>query len=176
MKVAVVSASPRPDSVTQHMMRLAHELASQKCDSTFINLAEAPVDQFRGHGRQYSEGTLRAAETMTGADAWLIGTPIYNSFFSSALKNLAEYLDYKKTPGKAAGLAIMASGEISFTYVQAMLTQLMSYFGAVTNPKAVFMTADQVRDGAVSDPDARERVASLVESTLSLASKIRPQG
>lgn len=172
MKVAVVSASPRPDSATQRMMGLAHELASRRDDSSFINLADGLVEQFRGHGRQYGEQTLLAARTMTEADVWLIGTPVYNSFFSSALKNLAEYLDYKKTPGKAAGLAIMASGQISFTYVQAMLTQLMSYFGAVTNPKAVFMTADQVGEG-VSDPDARARITDLVDSTLSLAYKVR---
>ena len=172
MKVAVVSASPRPDSVTQRMMALAHELASRKDDSTFINLADGQVEQFRGHGRQYGEQTLRAARTMTEADVWLIGTPVYNSFFSSALKNLAEYLDYKKTPGKVAGLAIMASGQISFTYVQSMLTHLMSYFGAVTNPKAVFMTADQITGGA-PDPEARERITELVESTLSLAYRVR---
>jgi len=41
------------------------------------------------------------------SDVWLIGTPIYNSFFSSALKNLFEYVDYKKTQGKVAELVIM---------------------------------------------------------------------
>lgn len=173
MKVAVVSASPRSGSVTQHMMRLVHELASRRDESEFLNLAEIRVDQFRGHGERYGEQTTRAARVMTEADVWMIGTPVYNSFYSSALKNLAEYLDYKKTPGKVAGLAVMASGEISFTYVQSLLTQMMSYFGVVTNPKAVFMTADKVRDGGVSDPESRQRVADLVESTLDLAAKVR---
>lgn len=172
MKVAVVSASPRPQSATQHMMRLAHERASEREDSTFVNLAEIRMDCFRGHGEQYGEQTLRAARTMTEADVWLIGTPVYNSFFSGALKNLAEYLDYKKTPGKTAGLAVMASGQIGFTNVQTLLTQMMSYFGAVTNPKAVFMTADGVSGGRVSDPDARRRVEELVDSTLALAYKV----
>ena len=158
--------------MTQHMMRLAHELASEREDSEFVNLAETPVDCFRGHGGQYGEQTLRAARTMTEADVWLVGTPIYNSFFSGALKNLAEYLDYKKTPGKTAGLAVMASGQIGFTNVQTMLTQLMSYFGVTTNPKAVFMTPESVRDGRVSDPDARARVEELVDSTLKLAYKV----
>ena len=172
MKVAVVSASPRPGSLTQHMMRLAHERASAREDSSFINMAETEIDCFRGHGRQYGEQTLRAARTMTEADVWLIGTPIYNSFFSSALKNLAEYLDYKKTPGKTAGLAIMASGQIGFTNVQTLLTQMMSYFGATTNPKAVFVTSDSVKGGSVSDPDARRRIEEMVDSTLALAYKV----
>ena len=37
-----------------------------------------------------------AAKDIMEADVWLIGSPIYNSFFSSALKNLFEYVDYKK--------------------------------------------------------------------------------
>ena len=42
------------------------------------------------------------------ADVWLIGSPIYNSLFSSALKNLFEYVDYKKTEGKVAGMVIFS--------------------------------------------------------------------
>ena len=45
------------------------------------------------------------------ADVWLIGTPVYNSFFSSALKNLFEYVNYKKTEGKVAGMVILGAGK-----------------------------------------------------------------
>ena len=72
------------------------------------------------------------------ADVWLIGTPIYNSFFSSALKNLFEYVNYKKTEGKVGGMAILAAGQIGFIDVQTLLTQLLSYFKIITNPKSCF--------------------------------------
>ena len=72
--------------------------------------------------------TKEAIKNITEADVWIIGTPIYNSFFSSALKNLFEYIDYKKTAGKTAGLVIVASGNSGFADVQTLLTQLMSYF------------------------------------------------
>ncbi|HET8720250.1 MAG TPA: NAD(P)H-dependent oxidoreductase, partial [Candidatus Nitrosotenuis sp.] len=101
---------------------------------------------------------------------WLIGTPIYNSFFSSALKNLFEFVSYKSTAGKTAGLAIVASGNIGFINVQTLLTQLMNYFRVITNPKAVFMTADMIKDGSIVD-DSTVRLKEMVDETLLLASR-----
>ena len=71
----------------------------------------------------YNEKTLQAVKDITEADVWVIGTPIYNSMFSAALKNLFEFVNYKETAGKTAGLAILASGMIGFTDVQTLLTQ-----------------------------------------------------
>ena len=173
MKVVVISGSPRKEAATQHMMRAVHErVAAKNADARFINLAEGGIDYFRGNA-EYGEPTMRAARDITEADVWLVGTPIYNSFFSSALKNLFEFIDYKKTPGKVAGLAIMAAGEVGFTDVQTLLTQLMSYFGVVTNPKAVYMTAGMISGGAVADAGALKRLEELADGTLDLAAKVR---
>ena len=114
---------------------------------------------------------MSATNDILEADIWLIGTPIYNSFFSSALKNLFEYVNYKKTAGKTAGLAILASGNIGFIDVQTLLTQLMTYFRVITNPKAVFMTADMIKDGEISN-EVKNRLEELVDGTLALASKL----
>lgn len=37
---------------------------------------------------------------------------MYNSFFSSALKNLFECINYKKTEGKVAGIVILSASDI----------------------------------------------------------------
>ena len=86
------------------------------------------------------------------------------------MKNLFEYINYKKTAGKVAGIAIMASGNIGFVDVQTLVTQLMSYFRVITNPKAVYMTIDMIKDGTVID-EAKTRLKELVDETLALASK-----
>ncbi len=114
-----------------------------------------------------------ATKDIMEADVWLIGSPIYNSFFSSALKNLFEYVNYKKTEGKVAGMVIMASGNIGFIDVQTMITQLLSYFRVITNPKAVFLTVDSISDNVLSDDSAKERVREMVDGTLKMASKLR---
>lgn len=173
MKVVVISGSPRKESNTQHMMKFVYDYTKSKNDDTvFINMSKGGIDYYRGYDIEYSETTKQAAKDITDADVWLVGTPIYNSFFSAALKNLFEFINYKETAGKVAGLSIMAAGDIGFTDVQTLVTQLMSYFRVVTNPKAVYMTADMINDGAISDP-AKDRLKEMVDDTLALASKVR---
>ena len=89
--------------------------------------------------------------------------------FSAALKNLFEFVNYKETAGKTAGLAILASGMIGFTDVQTLLTQVMSDFRVITNPSPVFMTADKIEDGKINSDDVKSRLNELVDKTLSMA-------
>lgn len=174
MKIVVISGSPRKTANTQVMMKFVYEYTKSKnADTVFINLSEGGIDYFRGPNEQYGETTKQAIQNITGADVWIVGTPIYNSFYSSALKNLFEYINYKKTPGKVAGLAILASGNSGFIDVQTLLTQLMSYFRVITNPKAAYMTADMIKDGKIADEDAKVRLRTLVDETIALASKLR---
>jgi len=137
----------------------------------FINLSEGVIDYYTGDGN-ISDTTKQAIKNITEADVWIVGTPIYNSFFSSALKNLFEYIDYKKTAGKTAGLVIVASGNSGFTDVQTLLTQLMSYFNVITNPRAVFVTADTVQGDQIINDDVKSRLKQLVDETLELARKV----
>jgi len=172
MKVVIISGSPRKTANTQLMMQFVYEYAKSKnSDTKFINLSEGGIDYYRGPNENYSQTTIQAVKNITEADVWLIGTPIYNSFFSSALKNLFEFVNYKSTAGKTAGLAIIASGNIGFIDVQTLLTQLMSYFRVVTNPKAVFMTADMIKDNLITDENSKTRLKELVDETILLASR-----
>ena len=171
MKIVVISGSPRKTANTQIMMRFVYDYAKSKNqDIKFINLSEGGIDYFRGSNENYSQLTQQAAKDIMDADVWIIGTPIYNSFFSAALKNLFEFINYKNTAGKTAGLAILASGNIGFIDAQTLLTQLMSYFRVVTNPKAVFMTVDAIKDGQI-DENEKTRLKELVDETMLLASR-----
>ncbi|MHA7648242.1 NADPH-dependent FMN reductase [Nitrosopumilus sp. S4] len=173
MKVIVISGSPRKNANTQIMMNYVYEYTKAKNpDTKFINLSDGKIECYRGPTEEYNEETKNAAIDIMDADVWLIGSPIYNSFFSSALKNLFEYIDYKKTPGKVAGMAILAAGNIGFIDVQTLLTQLLSYFRVITNPKAVFLTIESVSSTGILE-DAQNRLKEMVDETLDLASKIQ---
>jgi NAD(P)H-dependent FMN reductase len=174
MKVVVISASPRKNANTPLAMKYVFEYTkSIEEDVKFINLSEGKIECYRGPDEEYNEETKNATKDIMDADVWLIGTPIYNSFFSSALKNLFEYVNYKKTEGKVAGMAIMAAGNIGFIDVQTLITQLLSYFRVITNPKAVFLTVDSISDNALSDDSAKEKLREMVDETLKIASKLR---
>ncbi len=174
MKVVVISGSPRKEANTQVVMKYVYEYTKSKNqDTKLINLSEGQIECYRGPDEQYNEATITAAKDIMEADVWLIGTPIYNSFFSSALKNLFEYVNYKKTEGKVAGITILAAGNIGFIDVQTLITQLLSYFRVITNPKAVFLTTESVSNNSISDSDAQNRLKEMVDGTLEIASKLQ---
>ena len=173
MKVVVISGSPRKNANTQVIMKYVYDYAKSKNqDTKLINLSEGQIECYRGPDEEYNEATKIAENDITDADVWLIGSPIYNSFFSSALKNLFEYINYKKTPGKIAGITILAAGNIGFINVQTLITQLLSYFRVVTNPKAVFLTTESITENSVLDVDAQNRLKEMVDETLEMASKL----
>ena len=175
MKVVVISASPRKIGKTQVFLKYVTEYIKNSSlgglEVKLLNLSNGGIDYYTGDG-SFSVTTKDAIKNITEADVWIIGTPIYNSFFSSALKNLFEYIDYKKTAGKIAGLIIVASGNSGFTDVQTLLTQLMSYFNVITNPRAAFVTADTVDNNEIINEDVKSRLNQLVDETLKLASKV----
>ena len=175
MKVVVISASPRKIAKTQIFMKYVTEYLNNSnlegLEVKLINLSDGGIDYYTGDGN-FSDKTKEAIKDITEADIWIVGTPIYNSFFSSALKNLFEYIDYKKTAGKVAGLVIVAASNSGFTDVQTLLTQLMSYFNVITNPRPVFIMADTADDNKISDDDVKVRLKQLVDETLKLASGI----
>ena len=173
MKVVVISGSPRKNANTQIVMKYVFEYTKSKNqDTKLINLSEDQIEYYRGPDEEYNEATKTAVNDITYADVWLIGSPIYNSFFSSALKNLFEYINYKKTLGKVAGITILAAGNIGFINVQNLITQLLSYFRVITNPKAVFLTTESIDENSVLDIDAQNRLKEMVDETLEIASKL----
>jgi len=173
VKVAIISGSPRKNSNTQIIMKYVYEYAKSKNqDTKLINLSEGQIECYRGPDEEYNDITKTVVEDITNADVWLIGTPIYNSFFSSALKNLFEYINYKKTLGKVAGITILGAGTISFINVQTLVTQLLSYFKVITNPKPVFLTTESITKNSLSDTDGQNKLKEMVDETLKIASKL----
>jgi len=173
MKIVIISGSPRKNANTQIIMKYVYDYTKSKNqDTKLINLSEGQVECYRGPDEEYNEATKIATKYIMDADVWLIGSPIYNSFFSSALKNLFEYINYKKTAGKVAGITILAAGSIGFIDVQTLITQLLSYFRVIANPKAVFLTTESITENIVSDIDAQSRLKEMVDETLEMASKL----
>lgn len=172
MKVVIISGSPRRNGNTQILMKYVNEYTKSKNHETkFINLSEGQIECYRGPDEEYNQATKDAAQDIMDADVWLIGSPIYNSFFSAGLKNLFEYVNYKETEGKVAGMAILAAGNIGFIDVQTLITQLLSYFRVITNPKAVFLTTEAITENNLSE-EGQTRLREMVDETLKMAERL----
>ncbi len=174
MKTLVIAASPRKNSYTNVLAKFAHDYAKEKkLDADLLDLSKTPLDYFRGYGEEYSKFTIETINAIKDKYQLLIlATPVYDSGFSAALKNIFEHSNYKELKGKTAGFIIMASGKISSLLVQEQLNSLMNYFGIYSNPKAVHATMEDFDGMNLKSEAIQERIKELVDSSIDMAERL----
>lgn len=174
MKILVISGSPRKRSYTRALANHAYEYAKGKYkDAHLIDLGLTKIENFRGFDEGYDETTVKAVELLEGSDVIIICTPVYNGVFSSAVKNLFEFVDYKALEGKCAGFALMSGGTISFLQVQGQLIAMMNYFRVLSNPRAVFVSTDSFdSEYNLTSDGTMVRLKRLVDETVSVKKRI----
>lgn len=170
MKVVIICGSRRDGSLTRELTDMACEqVKGGDHDLTYIDLRETKVEAFRGFGAGYGEVTRGVIDKLESADAFIIGSPVYNGLLSSGVKNLFEHVNYKGLEGAVAGFMVKGGTAKGFLAVENQLAALMSYFRVLVNPRAVFAHDGDYEDGKLADGDIKERVERLVDSTLGMA-------
>lgn len=170
MKILIICGSPREKSYTRVLTDITFEYAKSKnYDVTYLDLGKTNIEKFRGLEEKYDKITNKAVNLVESSDIFIIGSPIYNGVFSSAIKNLFELVDYKSLEGKVAGFILMSEGTMSYLQVQGQLQALMNYFRVISNPKSVFAKADNFDENMkLIDEKIKERIERLVEETINL--------
>ena len=150
-------------SRTGILANIAMKYAKKGNEVKMIDLSSGKMDMFSA--KSPSKETKAMVDLIYWADVLIVCTPIYNSMISAALKNLFEFVDYKKISGKIAGFIINSSTMKSVISVQNQLTGLMSYFGIISNPRAVFVTMEDFNEKGLKNKDVENRINALVESS-----------
>jgi NAD(P)H-dependent FMN reductase len=116
----------------------------------------------------------RLRERIRGADAVILGTPMYHGSYSSALKNAIDYCGFDEFENKTVGLLGIAGGNFPITALEhlrsvcrALDAWVLPYQAAV--PRA----SGNIEDGAFADTDLADRVGVLGERAVEYAD-IRP--
>jgi FMN reductase len=120
---------PKPDT---HIDRSAKRL-------TFIEMADAAPMIFssltRAQTSTASEAIVRSVET---ADALIVATPVYRGSYTGALKHLFDLVSHQALVGKPVILAATGSSHLHGLVTEHQLRPLLSFFGALTVPAAVY--------------------------------------
>lgn len=170
MKILVICGSPREKSYTRVLTKIAFDYAKSKnYDVTYLDLGKINIEKFRGLEEKYDKTTNDRVKLVENSDIFIIGSPVYDGVFSSAIKNLFEFVNYKTLEGKVAGLIIMAGGTISYLQVQGQLQALMNYFRVISNPKSVFVSTDDFDENMnLKNKEVEGRIEKLLEGTVDL--------
>ncbi|RCU47979.1 NADPH-dependent oxidoreductase [Haloplanus salinus] len=106
--------------------------------------------------------SVALARRIRGADAVLLGTPMYHGSYSGVLKNALDHCGFDEFEGKTVGLLGVAGGAFPITALEhlrsvcrALDAWVLPYQAAIPRASAV------VSDGAFVDEGIENRVATL---------------
>jgi len=124
----------------------------------------------------FSRGKLPLAgqevlEAIEGADALVIGTPVYKGSFIGLLKHLIDFIDPAALAGKPVLLAATGGGHRHALVVEHQLRPLFGFFSALSVPTAVYAADADFTDGALTAPDVRARLEQAAGELAALASR-----
>jgi FMN reductase len=119
----------------------------------------------------------RILDEIEGADALIIGTPVYKGAYTGLFKHLIDFISPEQLAGKPVALTATGGGARHALVVEHALRPLFGFFAALTVPTAVYASDadfDATDDGAghiVTDAAIRTRLSTAADELAALISK-----
>ncbi|MDP4024975.1 NAD(P)H-dependent oxidoreductase [Methylobacterium sp. NEAU 140] len=118
----------------------------------------------------------RLVEAIEGADALIVGTPVYQGGYAGLFKHVFDLVDPARMVGMPVALTATGGGLRHALVVEHALRPLFGFFAAHAAPTAVYAGPDDLADGAVADPGVAERVAAAAAELAALLDVSRALG
>ncbi len=119
----------------------------------------------------------RIVDEIEGADALIVGTPVYKGAYTGLFKHLIDFIAPEQLAGKPVALTATGGGARHALVVEHALRPLFGFFAALTIPTAVYASdADfgATDDGAgyvVTEEGIRTRLSVAANELAGLLSK-----
>jgi FMN reductase len=140
-----------------------------------LNLAETPVEICDGRTLEaYGEATRQAVARITAAASVLIAAPVYRASFPGVLKNLLDITPVEALQNKPVGIVAMGGSPHHYLAVDSQLRAVLTWFGALVAPTGVYLTGGDFRDGQLASESARNDLAALTATLVTLAGRLDP--
>ena len=131
------------------------------------------VDAGTGLGAAWSRDLLplparRIVEAIEGADALIVGSPVYKGAYTGLFKHLFDFVDPAALVGKPVILSATGGGPRHALVVEHSLRPLFGFFSAHTIPSAVYGSDADFRDGVLVDDGVKARIADAASQLADL--------
>lgn len=182
MKLLIVAASLRKDSVNKRLIRAVHRLLDGTAEVRLAELNEFPMPVYDGDletATGVPEGAKRFSEAIAAVDAVVISTPEYNGSIPGPLKNAIDWMSRLRPvamTGKPFLLLGASPGALGATRGLWHTRVPFEALGVLLYPQMFGLAAaDRAFDaeGKLTDPKQEERVRALLISFLSYAERLR---
>ncbi|WP_375462375.1 NAD(P)H-dependent oxidoreductase [uncultured Methylobacterium sp.] len=161
-RVVAFSASINRPSRTRSLVEaIAAELrAHRRIDLTVLDLIDAGPGLGATTRGALSRPAAELIAAIEGADALIVGTPVYKGAYSGLFKHVFDFVEPEALAGIPVALAATGGGLRHALVVEHALRPLFGFFSAHVAPTSVYAGGDEIEDGTVSDPVVAGRVAA----------------
>ncbi|HZO05183.1 MAG TPA: NADPH-dependent FMN reductase [Solirubrobacterales bacterium] len=129
---------------------VARSGAENWIEAELIDLADYRLD-FVGRPGEAEDDREQLVEAVAEADAVVFATPVYRGSMSGALKNLFDLLPVEALESKPAGIVAMGASAHHFLGAERHLRDVLSFFGALQAPVAVYLTSADFDEGVPTE-------------------------
>src|SRR5690625_2711835 len=135
----------------------------------FLNLAKYNVQFSDGRSFfEYEGDTKYVTETLMGADAIVVGTPIFQASIPATLKNIFDLLPVHAFRDKVVSVVVTAGTEKHYLIVEQQLKPILAYMKAHIVPTYVFIEEQDFLNREIVNDDIVFRLERLVEDTANV--------
>jgi len=171
LSVVGISGSVTRPSRTTALVTAVLEAIGQRLAvrGTLVELIDAAPLLFRS----LTPATLDPAasdllHTIGSADLLVLGTPVYRASYTGALKHLFDLLPADALIGTPTILLATAGSPLHGLVLEHQLRPLLSFFGALIVPTALYATHADFQDHVLACPALEERIARAVDASVRL--------
>ncbi|TFJ92669.1 NADPH-dependent FMN reductase [Lentibacillus salicampi] len=169
MKIAGIAGSVVGSKTRIAVEQILNKMKNdyQEVDTTLIDLSDYELVFSDGRDyRDYSGDTKWVLEEIMAADAYIIGTPIFQASIPGALKNLFDLLPNEAFREKVVGIVATAGSAKHYLVPEHQLKPILSYMKAVIIPKYVFVEEKNYYQKKIVDDDAIFRLHQLADDLV----------
>lgn len=127
-------------------------------------------------GRPYTDyvgDTALVLKKILSADAFIIGTPIFQASIPGALKNLFDLLPIDALSNKAVGIVSTAGSAKHHLVVEHQLKPILSYMKAMTLPQYVFIEEEYFNEKKeILDEQILSRLRKLADDVVHMSGRL----
>lgn len=149
-------------------MTIAAKAVAPALEIDLVNLAEVRIAFADGRAPDaYGDDTAAVVKRIVAADMVVLASPVYRASFTGALKNLLDHLPVEALMGKPCGIVAMGATAHHYLGVEWHLRDVLTWFGALVAPTAVYLSSADFVDGNLLD-SATADLAALAEVLIKL--------
>ena len=159
--VAFSGSQNRPSRTRTLVEAVGAELARhRRIDLKVLDLLDAGPGLAVASRQMLPLPAARLIEAIEGADALIVGTPVYQGSYAGLFKHVLDFLDPATMLGKPVVLTATGGGLRHALVVEHGLRPLFGFFAAHIAPTSVYAGPGEIEEGVIVDSGVAERVAA----------------